>query len=100
MCTYAEIDNGYCKIQNTRCPYTYFCDKDGVYKATKYMPEDCKVKLTAETPEGYYRVIMAHKGWLYVDLGDMTIKVKSPWDEVPEFVKAYQLKSGEWRVRK
>lgn len=100
MCIYVDIENGECKVQATRCPYTYYCDKAGIYKANKYMPDDCKVKLKAEVPDGYSRVTMAHRGWLYVDLGDMTIKVKSPWDEAPEFVKVYQTKSGEWRVRK
>ena len=100
MCIYADSELGNCKIQGDRCPYTYYCSKTGNFRATKYMPDDCKVKLNAEVPKGYYRVTMAHKGYLYVDLGSMTIKVKSPWEEAPEFVKAYQTKSGEWRVRK
>lgn len=100
MCNYVDVSQGMCKIQKERCPYTYYCDKVGAYRATKYMPDDCKIKQKAEVPKGYYRVIMAHKGYLYVDLGEMTIKVKSPYDEAPEFVKAYQTKAGEWRVRK
>ena len=63
------------------------------------MPDDCKVKRDAAAPKGYKRVREERKGWLYIDLGEQTIRVKNPFDHTPLYVRVKQLKSGEYKIR-
>ena len=63
------------------------------------MPDDCKVKRDAVVPKGYKRVREERKGWLYIDLGEQTIRVKNPFDPTPLYVRVKQLKSGEYKIR-
>ena len=49
--------------------------------------------------KGYKRVREERKGWLYIDLGEQTIRVKNPFDHTPLYVRVKQLKSGEYKIR-
>lgn len=98
MCEYTKGNQ--CSITNEVCPWMYWCDRRQIYKPSRYMPENCNIKLKAEVPKGYYRVRMERKGYLYVDIDNCTYKIKNPFDDVPLYVKATKLKSGEWRLRK
>lgn len=98
MCRYVKVNK--CSITDDVCPFMYFCNKVNDWRPLKSMPENCKVQGRIEVPKGCYKVRMERKGKLYVDINGQTIKVANPFDHVPQFVKAYQLKSGAWRVKK
>ena len=63
------------------------------------MPQDCPQASKAEIPSGYYNVRMIKGDWLYVDLGDRTIKVKNTLSYAPKFVKLIK-RNGEYRIKK
>lgn len=64
------------------------------------MPTNCKVKMAKEAPKGYYKVREERKGYLYVDINDMTVKILNPFDEVPTYVKISKSKSGQYIIKK
>lgn len=97
MCEY--VDKNVCQITQQVCPWRYLCPKDGTWKDNKYIPQDCKIKRQAEVPAGYRRVREERKGWLYIDLGEQTIRVKNPFDHTPLYVRVRKLKSGEYKLR-
>lgn len=97
MCEYA--DKNVCKVTNGICPWMYLCPEDGTWKPNNYMPSDCKVKRKAAIPAGYKRVVDCRSNWLYIDLGEHTIRVKNPFDHTPLYVRVKKLKSGEYRIR-
>ena len=81
------------------CPWRYRWPDTGTWRDNKDIPEDCKVKRDAAVPKGYKRVREERKGWLYIDLGEQTIRVKNPFDHTPLYVRVKQLKSGEYKIR-
>lgn len=98
MCKYCNQNK--CSITNSVCPYVYFCNKKQLWVPLKSMPQDCKVKINIEIPKGYYKVRMERKGYLYVDIGDITYKILNPFDDIPLYVKATKLRDGSWKLRK
>lgn len=97
MCNY--VTENKCNITNETCPYMNPCPKTGGYLPSRSMPVNCKVKLNAEIPQGYYRVREERKGYLYVDIGEFTQKIANPFDDVPLYVKAIKTKTG-WKLKK
>lgn len=97
MCEY--VDTNICQITNSICPWRYLCPDTGKWRDNRYMPADCKVKRQAAVPDGYCRVREERKGWLYIDLGNETIRVKSSFDHTPLYVRVKKLKSGEYKLR-
>lgn len=98
MCEY--VKENVCVIQNDICPFVYYCTKINGYKPLKSMPQNCKVKQNTDVPYGYKRAIMSRKGYLYIDMGDFTIKVANPFDDIPLFVKVTTNKNGEYKLKK
>ena len=100
MCEYVNLNK--CCLTNDICPYMYLCNRTRIYKPSKYMPENCKVKNRANEPipDGYYRVRQYRNGYLYVDIDGQTYKIKNPFDDIPRYVKVRRLKNGEWRLKK
>lgn len=94
------VQENICSITKERCPWTYYCTKKQVWQPSKNMPNNCKIKLSAETPEGYCRVVQERNGILYVSIQGQTYKIPNPFDDVPLFVKARKLKSGKWALKK
>lgn len=68
-----------------------------LWKPLKAMPDNCKVKEYEEMPEDCYKVRCERKGYLYIDLGERTIKVLNPFAEVPHYVHAIQTNEG-WQL--
>lgn len=97
MCKY--VKENLCTINNTPCPFMYFCEKNQIWKANKAMPDRCKVSIVQEIPKGYYRVIDVRKNYLYIDMEDYTIKVENPFDVTPLYVKVSKTKNG-YKIRK
>ena len=97
MCEY--VDNNVCQITQSVCPWRYLCPDTGTWRDNKYIPANCKVKQQIDAPTGYCRVREERKGWLYIDLGEQTIRVKNPFDHTPLYVRVKQLKSGEYKIR-
>ena len=97
MCDY--VDNIVCQITQYVSSWRYLWPDTGTWRDNKYMPDDCKVKRDAAVPKGYKRVREERKGWLYIDLGEQTIRVKNPFDHTPLYVRVKQLKSGEYKIR-
>lgn len=97
MCEYVKENK--CGITQEICPYMYYCDKIQSYRASKYMPTECKIKQKIEAPKGYYKVRQERKGFLYIDYKEYTIKVKNPFDHIPPYVKVRQTKEGEYKLR-
>lgn len=101
MCNYLKLkENGKCEILDSQCPYTYFCTKVGAWRESKNFPRRCKVMEQIEIPKGYSKVCFEKRGKLYVNVDGVIRIIPNPFDHVPQFVKAYQLKSGAWRVKK
>ena len=97
LCEYT--DKNMCKISGEICPFMYFCTKRQIYKPLNSMPKSCHVKINVEVPDGYYRVREERKGYLYVDINEITYKILNPFDSVPKYVKATKTKNG-WRLKK
>lgn len=97
MCEYTN--NEKCKITGEICPYMYFCEKRQIWKASRYMPNDCTVKINNKVPKGYTAVIQERNGYLYVCVNGQTIKLKNPFDTVPLYVKVYKQKNGQYRLK-
>lgn len=97
MCKYCN--KNWCTIINKQCPFVYFCNKSQEWKFLQN-GEKCKVKYNADIPKGYYRVRMERKGYLYVDINNITHKILNPFEDVPLYVKATKLKNGKWRLKK
>lgn len=98
MCEYNKLNK--CLITNDICPYVFFCNKQNIWKPLKSMPTQCKIKNKLMIPKGYYKVRMERKGYLFIDIDNITIKVKNPFEDIPIFVKASKLKNGTWKLRK
>ena len=92
MCEY--VDTNICQITNSVCPWRYLCPDTGKWRDNCY-----KVKRQAAVPDGYCRIKEERKGWLYIDLGSETIRVKNPFDHTPLYVRVKKLKSGEYKLR-
>ena len=97
MCNYVKENK--CLITNQICPFVYYCDKIHGYKPSPNMIQDCKVKRTAEIPDGYFLVRDARKDYLYIDYDEITIKVKNPFDFIPQYVKVTKTRTG-YKLRK
>lgn len=96
MCEYVKENK--CSITSQICPYMYYCDKIQSYRASNYMPTNCKVKKNIAIPNGYCRVRQERKGYLYIEYGDFVIKVKNPFDYRPLYVKVEKTESGEYKL--
>lgn len=97
MCKYAK--NGRCSVLDDVCPFMYFCEKRQTWRALTSMPTQCNVAKKRELPKGCYVVKEERKGFLYVDLGESTIKLPNPFDYTPEYVKLSKTKSG-YKIKK
>lgn len=97
MCDYVKVNQ--CTITGEVCPFMYFCERKRIWKPNKNMPSKCKVALNIEVPDGYCRVVGSRKNFLYIDMGDYTISVKNPFDEVPLYVRVSKTKNG-YKIRK
>lgn len=97
MCEYVKENQ--CLIKKQVCPYMYYCEKIQAYKESPSAPKQCKVKQNYETPKGACSVRGERKGYLYVDLGEETIKIKNPYDTVPLYVRLRLTPSG-YKIRK
>ena len=62
------------------------------------MPKNCKVQTSVKN-NGKYRVRNYRKGFLYVDINDITYKLENPFDFVPDSVDV-QKKNGIYKVKK
>ena len=98
MCEY--VNNNICKILNNNCPYMYFCNKDNIWKANKYMPKNCKIKEKLDIPEGYYKVCFEKRGNLYIDYNGHIEIIPNPFDNTPLYVKLTKLKNGKWKLKR
>lgn len=92
MCEYVKQNQ--CSLTNEVCPFVYWCDRLQIWKPSKAMPEICNIKKSHEVPKGYYTVRQERKGYLYVDIDNITYKLENPFDYIPEFVKVSKTKSG------
>ena len=97
MCEYSKENK--CTINNKICPFIYFCEASGVWKDSKYMPTDCKVKKDKKLPKGYYRVADVRKGCLYISVNGQIVKIENPFENAPKFVKLRKTKNG-YQIRK
>lgn len=101
MCKYLDLaKEGHCNANGEKCPYVYFCTKRNVWKPLSSMPDVCKIAENFEIPNGYYEVCFQKRGNLYVNIDGHIKIIPNPFEDVPKYVKAYQLKSGKWRVKK
>ena len=103
MCDYLKMAEGQCNVTNSQCPYVYFCTKRGIWKPLSSFPKMCRVAEQAAIPSGYYKVCFERKGNLYVEINGIVQIIPNPYktgETVPKYVKAYQLKSGKWRIKK
>lgn len=96
MCDF--IEGNKCKVNNAICPWVYWCDKLQVWKPNKDMPKNCKIQ-TSVKHTGKYPVRSYRKGYLYVDINDITYKLENPFDFVPESIDV-QKKNGVYKVKK
>ena len=97
MCEY--LKDNYCKILKSSCPWSYFCNKDNIWKF-KSEGLACKVKVNADVPKGMYKVCFEKHGNLYVSINNEVKIIENPFDEKPLYVKVYKTKSGDWKIRK
>ncbi len=95
MCEY--VSKNICSITDSVCPFMYFCTKDNAWRANVKMPKDCKVKLSFVAPKGTYLVRMVKGGYLYVDIGDSTYKIKNTLNYTPAYVKVRKVK-GAYKI--
>lgn len=94
MCEY--IKENKCSLQNTVCPFVYWCSKINNYKNTRYM-NDCKIKKRANVPHEYYEVCFSRHGDLYINVKNQTIVIKNIYDDVPNYVKLRKSK-GKYTI--
>ena len=85
MCNY--VNENKCKITGDICPYMYYCEKIRAFRASSAMPKECKIVVRKDVPKGYSIVRDERNGYLYVDYGEITIKLKNPYSIVPNYVK-------------
>lgn len=64
------------------------------------MPNNCKVKQNILIPEGCYKVCFEKRGNLYIDIDGHVEVIKNPFDDIPLYVKAIQMKNGKWKLKK
>lgn len=98
MCNYIQ-DKNKCSILNKQCPYVYFCNKKKEWMGMNNMLMNCKIKVQAEIPDGYYRVCFEKRGNLYVDYNGHIEVIPNPFYNVPLFVNAVKMKNGKWRLK-
>lgn len=94
MCEY--LNNGNCKIQKEKCPFTYWCSKLNIYKYLKD-GDNCNVKRKYVIPKGYYEVCFERHGDLYIEVQDKTIVLKNIFEETPKYVKLKK-SNGEYKL--
>ena len=98
MCRYI-INENFCSILNSTCPWTYCCNKSKKW-IFKKEGEKCKVFLNSFVPEGYCKVCFEKRGNLYISINNQIQVVPNPFNDVPLYVKATKLKNGKWRLKK
>ena len=96
-CIYRENNN--CKKINNICPWVSWCAKINGWKERAGMEKYCKYLRSKEAPDGYCIVEFEKKGFLYVLIGDETLKIKNPFSFIPDYVKVYKSK-GVWKIKK
>lgn len=62
------------------------------------MPENCKTKKTVKH-NGKYKVRDSRKGFLYVDIEEVTYKIENPFDFIPDYVDV-QKRNGVYKIKK
>lgn len=98
MCEFV-IENR-CKITKLICPYMEYCKKLNGYKPLSSMPKSCKQAQIAQKtkpPRGFYSVLYARKGCLFIDIKGTVYKFKNPFNHIPEFVKVRKT-NGAWEI--
>lgn len=98
MCEY--VKSNMCQILHEQCPWMYICPKTGQWTPNQKMPADCKVKRSQQVPASYSKVEFEKDGYLYVNLGEMTVKVLNPFADIPLFVKCHANKDGTYKIQK
>lgn len=96
-CIYRDKNN--CKKMNNICPWVFWCSKINGWKERAGMEKYCKYLKNKDVPNGYFLVAFEKKGYLYINMEDETIKIKNPFNYIPDFVKIYKSKD-EWKIRK
>ncbi len=96
MCEFIEENK--CKINQSPCPWVYWCDKVQGWRPNKYMPEKCNMKKITKH-NGKYKVRDSRKGFLYVDIEDTTYKIENPFDFIPDYVDV-QKRNGVYKIKK
>lgn len=96
-CIYRKENN--CQKTNNICPWVSWCAKINGWKERAGMEKYCKYLKIKEVPDGYNLVQFEKNGFLYVVVGNETIKMQNPFDYIPDFVKIYKSK-GNFKIRK
>lgn len=86
-----------CKITQTKCPYTYFCDRLNTWRLSKYAPNNCPVEQKQKKPKEGYKVLFERHGYLYVSIDNQAISIKNPFNEIPLYVKVIK-KDGKYEI--
>lgn len=76
------------KLNDDCCPHVYFCDKKQTWKELNSM-YTCSVKNRRDG-----NVQMERHGYLYVEVDSQVIKVKNPYNYIPENVKIIKTNNG------
>lgn len=91
MCTFAEWRDFkgreylFCKRTDRICDYSKFCRLQNKFILNDRW-EQCSVKEEKNIPSGSNRVLFERKGFLYIDYGNGTIKVKNIFTYVPDYI--------------
>lgn len=85
MCNFVKENQ--CSITKQICPYVYYCNKNQRWMPSKFMPTDCKIKISQDAPPGYYKVCYEKRGNLYISVNGYIEIYKNPYDFIPNFVK-------------
>lgn len=103
MCEYCDVGDYYgtckCTKTNELCMFVRRC----VFEH-KWLPIDMmdscilREKKEIELMENEYIVRLEHKGELYVDMGEYTIKIKNPFDYKPDKVELVEVE-GEYYIK-
>lgn len=81
-----------CKLSGDICPYVRRCTTNRVW-----LPLDSMPHCILEKEKNHGNVRFEKKGYLYIDTVDGVVKVKNPFNFVPNNVKVIKNK-GEWVI--
>lgn len=79
----------------------YWCENLQIWRANRFMPENCKVKQKINTVrhKGKYQVRNSRNGYLYVSIDGFTYKLENPFDFVPDYVDVIK-KNKTYKIKK